>query len=361
MVYVLFAVGVVLLVVGAEALVRGASRLAAAVGVTPLVVGLTIVAFGTSSPELTVSVTASMSGDAGGDVAVGNVIGSNILSVLLILGASAVITPLAVAQKLVRVDVPIMIGLSVVLLVLALDGRITRLEGALLFAGILAYMLLVALHGRRESREVEREYEVGLPDAAPPDPRRPHPLWQQILLIVGGLALLVVGSRWIVNGAVAIATEFGVSQLVIGLTIVAIGTSLPEVATSIMASIRGERDIAVGNVIGSNIFNILAVLGLSALVGQNGLGVSQAALTFDIPVMIATSIVCLPIFMTGHRIGRLEGSLFLTYYLAYVGYLIAAATQHDALDVFSTTMLLIVGPATLVVLLLPKWRSARGL
>jgi len=162
--------------------------------------------------------------------------------------------------------------------------------------------------------------------------------------------LLVLGSRWLVNGAVQVATLLGVSQLVIGLTVVAVGTSLPEIATSVLASLRGERDIAVGNVVGSNLFNILSVLGISAMVAPSGIPVARAALTFDIPVMIAVAVACLPIFFTGHLIARWEGAVFLAYYMIYTLYLVLNSTNHDALPAFSSAMLLFILPITAVTL-----------
>ena len=357
MVYLLFVLGVVLLVVGAEALVRGASRLAVAVGITPLVVGLTVVAFGTSAPELTVTTTAALQGSAGSEMAIGNVVGSNIFNVLFILGISATITPLLVAQTLVRFEVPVMIGLSALLYVLALDGGINRLEGLLFFTGIIIYMVMAIRQGRRESRAIEKEYLDALEEVAPREKSGRQRIWLQLLLIVGGLALLVVGSRWLVEGAVFMAAALGVSELVISLTIVAAGTSLPEVATSVMASIRGERDIAVGNVVGSCIFNLLAVLGLTAMIVPDPLLVPNAAIGFDLPIMIATAVACLPIFFTGHKIGRREGLLFLGYYVAYVAYLIMASTQHEALPRFNAVMLYFAVPLTGAVLLVAVGRQ----
>lgn len=354
MVYVLFVLGLAFLIGGAEALVRGAARLAAAAGITPLVIGLTVVAFGTSSPEMTVSAFAAMEGQAGADIALGNVVGSNIFNILFILGLAAVIAPLTVAQKLVRIDVPIMIGLSVLLFALGWDGALSRGDGLLLFGGVIAYTTLAIWQGRRENRQVAAEYEDAFGEKMPRGR-----IWVNLILIVGGLALLVVGSRWLVNGAVAMAQGFGVSELIISLTIVAAGTSLPEVAASVLASLRGERDIAVGNVIGSSIFNLLAVLGLSATVAPDGINVPRAALAFDVPVMTAAAVMCLPIFFTGYRIGRMEGLLFLGYYVAYVAYLILAANQHAALPLFSAVMIFAVVPATLLVLLIAVLKQAR--
>lgn len=348
----LFLVGLTALVVGAEWLVRGASRLAAAVGVSPLVIGLTVVAFGTSSPELAVSVQAAWTGQA--DLAVGNVVGSNLFNVLFILGISAVITPLAVAYQLLRLDVPVMIVVSVLTLVLGWDGAISRLDGALFVAGVLTYTSWLIRSSRKEVA-AERAAAPGKPQAAFSAGR----VLTDLALILVGLGLLVLGSRWLVQGAVAIATALGVSQLVIGLTVIAAGTSLPEVAASIAAAVRGERDIAVGNVVGSNIFNILAVLGFSSLVTTGGVQVSAAALQFDIPVMIATAVACLPIFYTGGTISRWEGVLFLAYYGLYTTYLILNATRYAGLASFQAAMLWFVIPLTVLTLAVSVWQSAR--
>lgn len=346
--------GLALLTVGAEVLVRGAARLATAVGISPLVIGLTVVAFGTSSPEMAVSVQSALSGQA--DIAIGNVVGSNIFNVLFILGLSAIVAPLIVSQQLVRVDVPIMIGVSLLALALAWDGYVSRLEGALLFAGVIAYTIFAVYQGRKESKAVEEEYaqEFGA------KPRGAAQIALNGVFIVVGLMLLVLGSNWLVDGAIALARAFGVSELVIGLTIVAAGTSLPEVATSVMASFKGERDIAVGNVVGSNIFNLLSVLGLAALVAPDGVNVAPAAFDFDIPVMIAVAVACLPIFFTGYTIARWEGFVFLGYYAAYTAYLFLAANQHDALPVFSNVMFYFVIPLTALTLAVTVYRSWRA-
>jgi cation:H+ antiporter len=341
--------GLALLIWGADFLVKGASRVAAGFGISPLVIGLTVVAFGTSSPEMAISVSSAWKGEA--DIAVGNVIGSNIFNVLFILGLSALITPLLVSKQLVKVDVPIMIGVSVLAFVLSMDGRIAFWEGAILFAGVIAYTIFAIRLGRATGETGEAI------DGA-------DRTWLNIAMIVFGLILLVVGSQWLVSAAVEIATAMGVTELVIGLTIVAAGTSLPEVATSITAAIRGERDIAVGNVVGSNIFNILAVLGLTALVAPGGLPVSEAAIRFDYPVMMAVAIACLPIFFVGYTIQRWEGALFFGYYVAYTAFLILDATQHAALPVFSQAMMWFVVPLTVItlcVVLTREIRRRRGL
>ena len=345
-----FVLGLGLLVLGAEWLVKGASRLAAALGVSPLAIGLTVVAYGTSSPEMAVSVKSALAMQA--DIAVGNVVGSNIFNVLFILGASALITPLLVSSQLIRLDVPIMIGVSVAALLMARDGSIGRLEALLLFAGAVAYTVFQIRQSRKESAAVREEFG-----------QEYSPRWTgtaaNLAFVAAGLVLLVVGSRWLVDGAVAFAQVLGVSELVIGLTIVAAGTSLPEVATSILAAVRGEREIAVGNVVGSNIFNILAVLGLSGLVARDGIPVSPAVATFDAPVMIAVAVACLPIFASGSRIARWEGALFLFFYLAYTAYLVLAAQQHGALPAYNAVMGAFVLPLTAVTLVVIGWRAWR--
>ncbi len=353
----LFALGLVLLVAGAELLVRGASRLAARFGISPLVIGLTVVAFGTSAPELAVSIQAGLSGQS--DIAVGNVVGSNIFNVLFVLGISALIVPLVVSQQLVRLDVPLMIGASVLLWILSLDGRIGLFDGLLLTAGVVAYTVFAIQQGRKESAAVQAEYVQEFGDGKHTWLGR---LPVQIAFIVAGLALLVLGAHWLVGGAVAIARLFGVSEVIIGLTIVAAGTSLPELATSVVAALRGERDIAVGNVVGSSLFNILSIAGIAAVVTPGGLGVAASLIHFDIPVMIAVALACLPIFATGHLIARWEGALFLGYYAAYVLYLILAATEHAALPGFSSAMLGFVLPLTAVTLTvaLVRHRASAG-
>ena len=351
----LFLFGLIFLVAGAEALVRGASRLALSVGMSPLVIGLTVVAFGTSAPELAVSVQSAVSGSA--DLALGNVVGSNIFNILCILGLSALIVPLLVARQVVRQEVPVMIGVSLLLLLLALDGRVGRGDGGLLLGSLIAYTVFLVVQSRRQ----HRRGDAGLPDDVPSASAGwdRHPA-MQLLLIVAGLGMLVLGATWLVDSAVRFAQYLGVSELVIGLTIVAAGTSLPEVATSIIAALRGQRDIAVGNVVGSNVFNILGVLGLSSLVGPTGIGVAPSVLAFDLPVMIAVAIACLPIFFTGNLIARWEGALFLALYAAYLAYVLLAAQQHDALQPYSAVMMMGVLPLVALTLALVAWREWRG-
>lgn len=349
MTIILFIAGLVILIIGAEALVRGASRLAASLGISPLVIGLTVVAFGTSAPEMAVSVISSLNNQAA--ISLGNVIGSNIFNVLFILGLSALIVPLAVSRQLIRLDVPIMIGCSFLVLLMSAGGNISRIEGLVLFAGIIAYTGFLIRQSKREKRVAKDEFteEYGA--------RGKKTLLTDAVFVLAGLAMLVLGSHWLVKGAVYIAQYFGVSELIIGLTIVAAGTSLPEVATSVIASVRGERDIAVGNVVGSNIFNILAVLGLASIFSPDGIEVSKSALQFDIPVMIAVAVACLPIFFTGHLIARWEGGLFLGYYAAYALYIILSATDSYLLRTFTPVMIWFVIPLTALTLITLAARS----
>lgn len=353
---VLFVLGLVVLVVGAEVLVRGASNLASVFGISPLVIGMTVVAYGTSAPELAVGIQSSFQGQPG--IVMGNVIGSNISNILLILGTAALFAPLIVDRQLIRLDVPIMIGVSVFMLLLALDGNISRIDGFILFACIVAHATWSIRSGRQENEEEQNKSGQGQGKKQRPNNMAGHILLQ-IVFVVVGLGLLVIGSDWLVDGAVAMARFFGVSDLIIGLTIVAIGTSLPELATSVVAVIRGERDIAVGNVIGSNISNILAILGITGMFAPNGINVAPEALGFDIPVMIAVSLACLPIFFTGHVVARWEGGLFLGYYVAYLTYLVLVAVEHTAVAVYSNIMLIFVLPITVITLVIITVRDLR--
>lgn len=353
-----FIAGLVLLVIGADLLVRGASRLATLLGIPPLVVGLTVVAFGTCAPELAVSIQASL--DGRGAMALGNVVGSNILNVLLILGLSATVAPLVVSTQLVRTDVPVMIGASLLVLLLGFDGTISLLDGLLLVAGTIGYAVFLIRNNRKQTTT---DHAVKTP-AAPVSSGRP--LRQSLRnglqnggLILGGIVLLVLGSSWLVSGATALARMLGLSELVIGLTVIAAGTGLPEIATSALASWRGQPDIAVGNVVGSNILNILLVLGLTSVVAPDGIPVPATAVRFDILVMLATAVACLPIFFTDGLISRWEGALFLAYYIAYTAYLVLNSAQHAALPAFSTIMLILVIPLTGVTLIVLTWQAVQ--
>lgn len=335
--------GLSLLVGGGEALVRGASTLAVRAGIAPLVIGLVVVSFATSAPELAVSVGAVISGEP--DLAVGNVVGSNIANILLVLGISAVICPLVIKRQLVKIDIPVMVAISVVFLLVSLDGRISLIDGVLLVGVLVIHAVMSIVLGKKDASAPSLE-ENSLPFNT-----KPVPLWLAALLLLAGIGLLVLGAQLLVTGAVSIATAFGVSSLVIGLTVVAIGTSLPELATSIVALRKGETDMAVGNIVGSNIFNIGLVLGVPAIIFGDGIPVPDAAIAIDIPLMLAAAVALLPIAFTGFIVARWEGALFVSLYLAYTLYLVFDSTQHDATDGFTTIMLLFVMPLVGIILI----------
>lgn len=348
MTLLLFVAGLALLIAGAEILVRGASQLSLRAGIPPLVVGLTVVAFGTSAPELAVSIKGALTGQT--DLAMGNVVGSNIFNILVVLGLPALVAPLVVDRQLVRQEVPILIGLCVLTMLFAWDQTVGFGEGLVLVGCLVAYSSLLYVQGRNapvppgpETEDVERA-------------RHARP-WLDFVLIAVGLGMLVLGADWLVQAAVIFARHLGVSELVIGLTIVAAGTSLPEVATSAIAVMRGERDIAVGNVLGSCIFNLVAVLGIASLFAPDGIPVATSLLRFDLLVMCAAVLACVPILFTGHTIARWEGGLFFGYYLAYTAYLILSAQHHDALDEYSLVMGAVVIPLTAATLIAIAWRE----
>lgn len=349
------AAGLAILVFGADWLVKGASRLALTAGISPLVVGLTIVAFGTSAPEMAVSVTSAYSGAS--DIAVANVVGSNIFNVLFILGVSALVAPLIVHQQLVRMDVPIMIGVSVLLLVLAADGGLGLWDSILLASLIVAYTLFLIVESRRESSAaVIAEYEGEVADASGGDKGS---LLANLGFIVAGLAALIYGSGLLVDGAISIAKMLGVSEVIIGLTIVAAGTSLPELATSTVAAFKGERDIAIGNVVGSNIFNICSVLGFSGLASLGGLTVAPGMIGFDIPLMIGVALICLPFFRSGYEVTRANGAVFLGCYVLYVTWLVLRETGSPLLGAYTSILAGLVIPALIVGTVLVAVRALR--
>ncbi|MGJ9373739.1 calcium/sodium antiporter [Nesterenkonia sp. CF4.4] len=349
--------GFVLLVGGGEALVRGAASLGRTVGLSSLIIGLTVVSSATSAPELAVSTGAALSGSPG--LALGNVVGSNIVNILFVLGLTAIFGALVVKVQLIKIDIPIMIGFSVIALLMALDGNISTLEGSILIGLLVVYLAVTVVLARRQT---VREREASSPEETFDVDRavgggsvkltkglrttKARSIILDLVLLAGGIALLVVGAQMLVSAATSIALSLGVSDLIIGLTIVAIGTSLPELATSVIAALRGERDMAVGNLVGSNIFNIGAVLGLTAIISPLGVEVASAAVNFDLPVMIATAMVLLPLAFTSQAIGRLEGLVLVGLYSAYVVYLVLYAAGHAALQPFSSAMLWFVLPIT---------------
>ena len=354
---VFFVVGVIALVAGAEGLVRGASRLAARTGLSPVVIGLTVVAFGTSAPELAVSMGAAFRDEA--DIAVGNVIGSNIANVLLVLGLSAVVGGgLVVAQRIVRIDVPLMLGFSVLVLLFAFDRELERWEGGVFVVLLIVYVTWTVVATRRagdDEAAIETEYVEALSEEKL---RASSPL-SDVAFVIGGLLLLVVGASALVEAATEVATALGVSELVIGLTVVAVGTSLPEIATSVLAAARGQRDLAVGNAIGSNIFNILAVLGLSSLFSPTSIPFTDGSISIDLPVMIAVALACLPIFANGFELKRWEGILFLVYYAGYIVWLVLDSSEHAARDAYVVTILGFVIPLTVITFVVVAYRERR--
>lgn len=343
--------GVFLLVYAADYLVKGAASIATVLGISPLVVGLTVVSFGTSAPELAVSVMAAFRGQA--DLAVGNVVGSNIFNVLFILGISAMIIPLMVHQQLIRFDVPVMIFVSILLYGLSIDGTISRMDGMILFSLALLYTgFLVWMSKKEKDAAVLTEFQDEYGGMGK------NPSWiKNVAFIILGIIGLVIGSDRLVFGAVYIARHFGVSELIIGLTIVSVGTSLPEVATSVVAALKGEKDIAVGNVVGSNIFNIVTVLGISSIVAPAGIAVSQKVLDFDMLVMIAIALAALPVFFYGYKIGRISGFFFLAFYIAYVVYLILETTASRYFPTYREISLFYVAPITALVLVVVLVRA----
>jgi cation:H+ antiporter len=304
--------GLALLYFGGECLVRGAAALALRIGVSQLAIGLTVVAFGTSVPELVVSVDAVLSG--ANDISVGNVIGSNIANMALILGIAALIRPVTVEAKVLRIDAPILIIVSLALVAVLANGETSRVEGLLLLAGLVAYTLFTFWESRRESKSVQTEFSMAVHVSG----SNKRNILVSLLLVIIGLLLLVGGGHILVVAAVKLATMLEVSQAVIGLTVVAVGTSLPELATSIVASMRGQGDIAVGNVIGSNIFNILGILAVTAVIHPLVLG---AITWIDLGAMVAFAAIAAVFLLTGNRIRRLEGGVLLTGYILYTGWL----------------------------------------
>ncbi|GAB4431822.1 MAG: calcium/sodium antiporter [Turneriella sp.] len=346
--------GLVALVVGGEFLVRGATGIAVAAGVSSLVIGLTVVAFGTSMPELVVSLQAAAAGSPG--IAVANVVGSNIFNILFILGLCGMIAPLAVSSQLVRIDVPLMIFGSLLVYIFAFGGKIMPWQGLLLLAVLTSYTIFIVKRSRRETRAVKAEYDEALSDERAEV--KNVPVWLSAVLVLVGLFVLVLGARWLIDGSVALARRFGVSETVIGLTIVAGGTSLPEVAASVMATIKGERDIAIGNIVGSSSFNLFAILGFAPIF-SGGLPVAPEMLNVDFPVMVIAAIACFPHFVAGLTFNRIEGLLFFISYAGYTTWLVLQATGSLLRPDFERVVMTIVLPVLVPVVLLVLWSKYR--
>jgi len=334
-----FIAGLIGLIGGAEVLVRAVSKLAGYVGISKLVIGLTVVAFGTSAPELAISIQAGVSGQT--DLMLGNIIGSNISNTLLILGIAALFVPLKVNASLIKSDVPVMIGITVLVYIFSLNGMITFAECLVLTFLLIIYMIFLARQGGKT--DFAKEKKPG---------KKLLPSLVNLVLCVAGFVLLVYGARWVISSSLIFAEMAGISELVIGLTVVAIGTSLPEIVITLVAALKGERDIAIGSVIGSNILNLLAVLGVSGLFIPGAIPVKEVLVNFDLLVLIAASILCIPIFYTGYKIVRWEGLMFLFFYFSYLFYLFLSSTDHDFLSIFTGIMVYLVFPVTILAILL---------
>lgn len=313
--------GLAVLIVGAEFVTRGGSDLASRLGVPPILIGSTIVAIGTSAPELAVGIDAALQGN--GALAVGNIAGTNTVNLLLILGLSALLHPLALHRRTLGLDLPVMVAAGLALLLLSLDGRLTRFDGAVLIAAGLAYTAAVLRTARRESRAVRMQCapEYAAPDAGG---RARRDILRSLAALVLGIGVIVVAADWFVDGAVALARLWGVSDAFIGLTVVAIGTSSPELVTTVVSTLRKQRDIAIGNLLGSSVYNIVFILGAACLVAPEGLPVAPELLRVDIPVMALVALVCIPVFLSERRISRTEGALFIGAYALYLGSLLLA-------------------------------------
>lgn len=342
-----FIVGLLALVGGAEIMVRTVTKLAALLGISKLIIGLTIVAFGTSAPELAVSIQAGISGQT--DIMIGNIIGSNISNTLLILGFVALIIPIKVNVSIIKSDAPIMIGVTLLVFFFALNGFISFWECLALSFLLVIYLLFLAR---------QRGPYVVSPIIKPE--KKPSTILGYSLAGIIGFILLIYGAQWMIDSAIIFAELAGVSELVIGLTIVAVGTSLPEVVVVLIAALKKERDIAVGSIIGSNILNLLAVLGVSGLFIDGAIPVQSVLLQFDIPVLIAASLLCIPIFYTGFRIERWEGGILLFFYLSYLFYLYLSNTGHLWLEGFTDVMLYFVLPIIgliLIIVTVLEWKK----
>lgn len=317
---IIFFAGLVIIIVGAELVLRSASRIAAMLGIKPIVIGLTVVAIGTSFPELAVGITAVADGK--GELAVGNIAGTNILNILFILGLSAAIRPLPLQLLSIRFDVPVMIASTIVLIVMAWDGTLSRFEGILLVLAAVIYYIAIVRLSRRESPKIRKEYA----EEFSPEVLLEKPEWAtgvgNTVVLLAGIALTVFGASLLVAGAVSIAQVLGVTDAVIGLTIVAIGTSTPELVTTIIATAKDDRDVAVGNLIGSSISNILVILGFTCVAAPDGVDVSRDVLWLDLPLAAAVAIACYPVFRSNRRVSRWEGITFVTAYILYLGTLI---------------------------------------
>ena len=302
-----FIAGLAALIAGGETIVRAGSKLAARIGVSPMIIGLTVVSLGTSAPEMAISINAAIRGN--GELAIANITGTNTLTLLLILGITALIAPLQIQTPAIRLELPVMVVGAMALFVFALDLSLNFTDGVILGLTGVVYLGLLYRNSRQEIAEAEKDTSSRV--------------WVQSLILLAGLVALVIGSDWMVTGAVEIATAIGVSEAVIGLTIVALGTSAPEIVTSIIASIRNQRDMAVGNLLGSVIFNVSLVGAVAAMVAPGGIALLDSTNTFSMWSFLAANLLMIPVFILGKRINRIEGSVLTLLYVAYLAYLIA--------------------------------------
>lgn len=321
---VIFIGGLIIILLGAEFVLRSSSRIAAMMGIRPIIIGLTVVSIGTSMPELAVGITAVSEGY--GSLAVGNIAGTNMLNILFILGLSAALKPLPLHQLSIRLDVPVMIGAAIILFLMALDGVISRIEGIFLFIAAIVYVVVLIRMSKKESVSLKKEYEEEYSTKALLKKPGTLAITGNSVLLIAGIGLSVLGANLLVDGSVDIALSLGVSEAIIGLTIVAIGTSAPELATTIMATIKNDRDVAIGNLIGSSISNILVILGLTTIASPHGVDVSKDILWLDLPLAAAVAIACYPVFRSNKMVSRTEGIVFVSLYLVYMGSLILLRT-----------------------------------
>lgn len=316
----LFAMGLALLIAGAELVIRGAKQVATVLGVSPMVIGLTIVSIGTSAPELAIGIVAGLRGSGG--LAVGNIAGTNAVNLLFILGLSALIRPLPLKSQVLKLELPVIVVAALLMTILAWDGVLSRSDGLLMLVAGISYSIALFIVSRRTSSDADKSPRGTEAKELPPAARsRSGSAWQ-VTILLGGLALTVLGAEWLVRGAVVIAESYGVSTTVIGLTIVAIGTSAPELVTTVISTLRKDRDVAVGNLLGSSIYNILVILSITCIVSPSGLPVERQLIIFDIPVMAAVSIAAVPVFITGKQISRIEGGVSIAAYVFYLTWLV---------------------------------------
>jgi len=326
---IIFIAGLITLLIGAEMVLRGASKFAVIMGVKPLIIGLTIVSIGTSAPELAVGITASLQGS--GSLAVANIAGTNLVNILFILGLSALIQPLPLQLQTLKLDLPMIVVAAILMTVLAWDGTLSRLDGVLMLGVAVLYTLAVVRFSKNESQAVAKQFEdmCGIDaketcniDAAASKQRIMKTKMKYALILAIGIVITVIGANWLVDGAIGIARSLNVSEVIIGLTIVAIGTSSPELVTTIISTIRNDRDVAVGNLLGSSIYNILVILSLTCMVSPGGLPVERQLLWLDIPLMLGVALICVPVFLSGNRISRVEGGIGVAIYIIYLFWII---------------------------------------